>query len=333
MLMSDGTVEGSNLEAFFPQESIDEIFSWDGIVQIETYDAGIIGLRRDGRVVAVKNPNDPHYADYEYEDIVKSTQGWQKVKKLILSGGGLYALTYDGDILVPGKLIKPMFAEYQDWDYTQWSDLKDLISYGSPQGSGLFGLKRNGKILCRYSLIQGERETNLPKFEEEPRNVVAIDSSEFLFVCLKADGTVLVAGSEAYYDSFRKEIRDLSNVAQVLALNSSVAVRFDDGTVKVINCYDDYSALDTEEVSSWQDICQIYTNRYQLFALDKNGRVHVADNNEKIGNLDKSNIEGWKNIDEMTVYGTFYGESYMLAWQSNGTLLTEGLSGLPLFYP
>ena len=332
-LMSDGTVVGSNLEPFYPQESIDEINSWDNLIQIGAGDAGIIGLRRDGRVVAVRNPGDPHYADYEYEDVLQYTQGWRKVKKIVMAGSSFYALTYDGRVLVPGTLIEPMFAEYKDWDYTQWSELEDVIYYGSPQGHGLFGLKRNGRILCTNPLESGTNEMEpYLQFEEEAEDIVAIDSSQFLFTALKRDGTVLVAGSEAFSGAFRDEVRKLRDVVQVVAMNSEIAVRLSDDTVKVVNCYEDEYMDQSikEEVTYWKDIRQIYTNRYLLFGLDGNGRVHVAGNSEAVSYIDQGRIENWRDIVDLKVYGDFYGGSYVLAWQSDGTLLTEGLGELEL---
>lgn len=328
-LKSDGTVDSSNLESFFPQESIEEMNTWNDLIQLGVCDAGIIGLRRDGRIVAVKNPSDPHHADYEYEDILQYTRGWQKVKKIVMAGGSFYALTYDGKVLVPGTLIEPMYSEYKDWDYTQWSGLEDLIYYESPQGHGLFGLKRNGRIICADPL---EKTTNefepYRQFEGDAVDIVAIDSSQFLFTALKSNGTVLVAGSEAYSAAFRDEVRNLKDVVQVVAMNSSIAVRLSDGTVKVVNCYDEDN-MDQNimaEVSNWKGIRQIYTNRYQLFALTEDGKVHVAGNHAAVSNINKSQIEQWTDIVGMKVYGNFFGGSYVLAWQSNGTILTDGFS-------
>ena len=95
------------MEGYFPQQDIDELANWKNIVQIEVCEAGIIGLCRDGTVVVVKNPYDPHYADYEYEDIVEYTQKWKNVKKLVVGGYNFYALTYDGKVLIPGILKEP----------------------------------------------------------------------------------------------------------------------------------------------------------------------------------------------------------------------------------
>ena len=327
VLMSDGTVVGSNLESVFPQKSIEEINTWNDLIQIGVCGAGIIGLRRDGSVVAVKNPNDPHHADYEYEDILQYTRGWQRVKKIVMAGNSFYALTDDGRVLVPGTLIEPMFAEYKDWDYTQWSGLEDLIYYGSPQGHGLLGLKQNGRILCTDPLENTSNKSEVYRqFEGYAVDIVAVDSSQFLFTALKKNGTVLAAGSEAYSAAFRDEVRELKDVAQVVAMNSALAVRLSDGTVKVVNCYyEDYMDQDIKaEVSNWKGIRQIYTNRYQLFALTEDGQVLVAGNHATASNINKSQIEKWTDIVEMKVYGDFYGSSYVLAWQTNGTLLTDG---------
>lgn len=335
MLMSDGTVVGSNLDAFFPQKSIEEIYSWSDIVQVIACDAGIIGLRRDGSVVAVTNPHDSHLSDdYEYESVLQYTSEWQNVKKLVEAGGGFFALTYDGRVLVPGILKAPMFAEYKDWDYSQWSELEDLISYGSPQSHGLYGLKRDGSVICTEPLEGSLHHLIEPyyHFESKVDDIVAIDSSQFLFTALKRNGTVLAAGSEASNKAFRDEVRKLKNVTQVVAMNASVAVRLSNGTVKVINCYgEEYADQSmTTETPRWQNIRKIYTNRYLLFGLDGNGRVHVAGNSEAASYIDQGKIENWRDIVDLKVYGDFYGGSYVLAWQSDGTLLTEGLGELEL---
>ena len=196
----------------------------------------------------------------------------------------------------------------------------------------MFGLKSDGTILCKYPISNRQWPNSIYQNQlgGEPDHVVAIDSSEFVFTCLKSDGTVLVAGSETYYDEFRNKVSELSNVVQAVALDNSIVVRFADGSVRVLDCYEgDYDDEEVREimeaVAKWSNIKQIYTDHTQLFALDSAGRVHYAGKLSEYSNINPDHIELWRDIVNMRVRQSYDG-SYILAWQSNGTLLTEGLT-------
>lgn len=321
-LKADGTVEAEDLEYFFQPEEIEEILSWNNLKQIAGYGTGLAGLKNDGTVVfALMAGYEPKtWGDYEDSNIEQEIRSWENVSELI-EGNYLYALTEDGRILVPGQLRGPIYQGAEYWDYTKWTDLKKAIWFGGSGFDyihGLFGLCRDGTIQTQFN---GPGEHISDYFDYCPENVAEIDCASSMFAGLKKDGTVFAFGEEAGGEDFQKSIRELRDVLQITAMYSHLAVRLPDGTVKVISQYSN-DEMDAE-IANWAGIIDIQTDRHSLFALSDKGQVYVF-GNSTIVPVDKSTVSGWADVVKLKVR-----PGYILAWQSDGTILTAGIE-LPL---
>lgn len=310
-LLSDGTLKSAGLGSHFADSVLAQIFSWRDLAKIISTGSDLIGLKTDGTVVStIGLHSTPYPLDERFDP-----NTWTGVRDIAFSVEEYYGLTEDGRILVSNDLPDASFGGGQV--YLDWSGIREILPYAYPESRGLIALCEDGSV---------KRSSEYYAFTHMPRDAVAIASSGYVTACLNWDGTVFVAGPEVeFVNGFAEEADELRDVEQIAAANNALLCRLKDGTVAV--CDGDVLPQ-FASVSDWCDIVDIQLMNRHLVGLRTDGHVLLASCFER-DNSDTEITEalaGWEDIVRIRVHdGGEYFPSFVLGWQSDGTLLAAGI--------
>ena len=162
-----------------------EVEDWRDIVSVSAGQEHTVGLKSDGTVVAV---GDNGFGQCEVED-------WTDI--VSISAGSLYTvgLKSDGTVVAVGDNY---FGQYNVGDWT------DIIAISSARAcSSTVGLKSDGTVVAVGSNYYGQCEV------EDWTDIVAISIGQKHTVGLKSDGTIVVAGDN---DIVQREATSWSDI-------------------------------------------------------------------------------------------------------------------------
>ena len=315
-LMSDGTLRTVGLGRQFEDKVLREVFSWTDLVKVISTDFDLIGLRADGSVVSTMGLHE------RYEPLEErfNPNNWAGVKDIAFSVQEYYGLTEDGHILVSNDLPDASFGG--GLAYLDWSGVKEIAAYAYPESRGLIALCEDGTVL---------RASDFYAFNHTPTDGIAIASSGYIIACLNRDGTVFVAGpAVSMGETFAAHAEELHDVVQIAVANNALLCRLKDGSVAV--CAEDWEDH-FPDTADWKNMTDIRIMGMTLVGLRADGHVLTAHCFEG-QDYDKALCEelaAWQDIVRIKVHdGSEYFPSYVLGWQSDGTMLAAGidLSGL-----
>ncbi len=307
-LRFDGTVRTKGLEPYFDAQTIQAISNWAGLVQVGACAGGIAGLKEDGSVIFAPHKN---HSDYSSLPSDYNPGNWKNVEQLVPGVWDFSALSKNGMVLSSSYGEDSLVSTENG---QEWTKIKKLLYYAYPESEGLFGLKSDGTVVCTNTYYE---------FSEEPRNVVDIDSSGYLFACLKDDGSVLVKGVQVA-DELEEKVAQLHDAVQVTTGIFFVAARKNDGTVAVCTMGDAHVEL-FSPVNEWKNLIDIQAKGLTLIGLTKDGDVLVVgrEDDPGVGGYTaqvKQELRSWSQIVRIKSY-----YNYVLGWKSDGTIVAAGL--------
>lgn len=270
-LKSDGTVQITK-NTYFNDSVLPNVSSWNNIIQIDASDMHIIGLKKDGTVVASGGKNEKGECNVQdWKDIVQVCAGYQ------FSLG----LKSDGTVVVAGTLTFDRNNEILEWENIQKLIVNDSL---------VIGIDKYGKILStNYS--DGRKEVFQKAFENwtDIKDILVLGDVVF---GLKNDGSLVSAGEETdpYYIE-RTKIGHWKNIVQLAAGRNHVLGLKSDGTVLAAG-EKNFRNLGQLNVSGWKNIVEIAAGSYYSVGLKSDGTLVFAGDNEQ----GQGNIKGWKNI-------------------------------------
>ncbi len=267
---------------------------WDKVAVRATVSAGdwhMVGLKRDGTVVATGNNDDGQC----------NVSGWKDIVAVSAGGNHTVGLKRDGTVVATGK------NDYGQCNVSGW---KDIVAISA----GTFitvGLKKDGTIIATTDIgkiekivaIEGEGSYDVLGLKIdgavifhgvyagdvgrvcEWRDIAAISASWHHAVGLQKDGTVVATGWESQGQCNVSDWKDI--VAVSAGSNHTVGLK-KDGTVVATGWNKDGEC----NVSGWKDIVAITAGNWCTVGLKSDGTV-VAIGCNYFG---MCNVSDWKNI-------------------------------------
>lgn len=233
---SDGTVHTSGLEEEYSEAVLMEVDSWKDIVDIKRSYNGIMGLKSNGTVVFAGD-----------DERSKAVAEWKNVKAIDMSYGCLYGLKSDGTVLSLNYEIEP------NKKVSGWKNIKQIKATRCDAGEGFLALTKDGQILSAH---EGGEFTL--EWSGKNSDVVAIESSGWLHVGLKSDGTVICAGIDK--NVVAEEVDDWRNVKQLCPGDTRLLALTESGEVLAAGYID---GLDP--IYGWENVKRLYCSEYNAF--------------------------------------------------------------------
>lgn len=190
-------------------EIIEEIKSWKDIIFIDTTPISVVGVKRDGKVIAAA-PTSRALEEY--------VASWSNVKYISVSTTQIIGVTYDDDILVAFNELSSIFC-YRE-PYNDFVGAKKICA----GDYYVAGLMPDGKVKVRTIMLfkmpieyfdtltdeekikmHEKNQENLNKSYETINNVkdvIDIYSFEEYLIILQRDGTVLCVAEQAGEDGY-----------------------------------------------------------------------------------------------------------------------------------
>ena len=310
-ISGDGSVYLAAEGEYSQQMMIESILGWDNIDAISGNYYVAAGLRRDGTVVSNR------------EEQRQELAGWQGVTQIVTAYDHVIGLRADGTVLSSGH-------DWMDdgpgtdscitnghYDFSKWLNVKKLVSGGCAAGWIVLGLCSNGTVVDTTQSYLGEQPEEYD-WSGEARNVVDVVSSGWLHVALKADGTVICKGIDAWMR--RDALSQWRDIIQVVIVGESTVVGLKrDGTVVSTN---EEQALDA--AAGWHDINVLYGSEEYLVGLRADGTAaalctlyYEYGESDTQANANTLQIESWEDLQRMYVQG-----KTVIGWQADGTPLS-----------
>ena len=318
-LKSDGTVIASGLDRSFSLEDIDEINSWENIVDIVSCGDMIVGLKEDGTVEEIGLSNLAEYYT------VTSPDSWTDITKICIGyTHTIYGLKADGTVAVAGYMPEASdeYTQKQRNNIATWENVVDLDGTIYMAGDELIALCADGRVLDRDSYENlSEEQLEHTQYFGRPVKIndgISIQSGGWINTCLRADGTVAIWGYD--YDRLHKEVSQWTDVVQVYGGDTAVIALKSDGTVlRTHALLDEYHAA----LDSWTDITYLYHSDYDggyTFGVKNDGTVvlnwgwewEYKDDPDgyyySIFKEIQDTVQSWKNIETIEMeYGAVIG--------------------------
>lgn len=187
-----------------PSDKASHVKDWTDIVAINIGTNPIVGLKSDGTVVISANSYDLPMYEQKWQDIVAIAAGESHVA----------GLKSDGTVVAVGK------NKHGQLEVSSWTDIVAI----SAQDDRTIGLQSNGRVVAVGEGIWDECKVT------DWTDIVAISAGKNSTVGLKSDGTVMYTGDKS---SSMKEVENWQNIIAINAGCNCIIGLQDDGTVKV----------------------------------------------------------------------------------------------------
>lgn len=232
-------------------------YDWKNITAVTAGGAHTMGLKSDGTVVTVGDDTDGMYETSEWKDIVAVATG----------SSHMVGLKSDGTVVAVG------YNTNGRCDTSEWKEIV-AVAVGS---SHIVGLKSNGTVVAVGDNTYGQCNTS------DWKDIVTIAAGINHTVGLKSDGTVVAVGHNTDGVCDTSEWKDI--VAIAAGIDHTVGLK-SDGTVVVMG-YNTYGQCDT---SDWKDVVAVAAGSFHTVGLKSDGMVVTVGRNSE-GQCDTGN---WK---------------------------------------
>jgi hypothetical protein len=292
-LRKDGTVVIEHDQNYENEEEVYSLVeSWSGIVAVSSASYRVVGVKKDGTVVAALPHKSIETAEEDERDLDiyrrniyidlsqitilhghltdynKHLSEWRDIVSVELCDEKTIGLKKNGTAIGYGNPDK--YFDRNDHVYVnieetiqEWSDIVVI----SASDTHVLGLEKDGTVVA----------TSPGLFVEscdvsEWRDIVAIAAGYGFSVGLKSDGTVTTVGK------YFPHVYELRDIIAVKAVDDVIVALKKDGTVfaverdRVPDCQ--FNSL----LSKWKDIVAISTGYYSIAGLRKDGTVVAVSN-------------------------------------------------------
>lgn len=207
-----------------------DVSDWHNIKSISLHETTLLGLKKDGTVIAV--PEEVNECVSDWEDITDISAGYLYCAGVRKDGRVIYATCFpDSD---------SMLINDESWT--------DIVSVDFIAG-GLIGLKSDGTVVLFY----GDNE--IPSGMEKVQNwtdITALSANHLIIAGLKNDGTVVAVARRSKsngLDGF--DVSDWSDIIEVSVTPRGLIGLKKDGTI----VYEGIIREETEEeISQWTNL-------------------------------------------------------------------------------
>lgn len=249
-----------------------DVKNWDNIIDIVATGNTTIGLKKDGTVIAT-GANDEGQCDVEdWEDITYIASSWDCT----------VGIRENGTVVATGD------NSHGQCDVDGW----DNIIKAYPGDMYTIGLRKDGTVTITD--IENINMSRMNSYLECILNIyedvqtwndiidITVGGGAFPFVVgLKNDGTVAVAG----YNEYGNTVNNWTDIVAISAQPACCVGLKSDGTV-VAAGYNEYGECN---VSDWDDIVAVFAGNFYTVGLKDDGTVVATGDNE----YGQCNIEDW----------------------------------------
>lgn len=262
-----------------------EVSSWTDMIAVSAGDHFTAGLKKDGTVVVTGDTSHGQTAVSDWTNIVAISAG----------GAHVVGLKADGTVVAAGD------NTFGQLNVDYWQDIVS-ISAGAQH---TVGLKSDGTVVSAGSDSNGQSEVY------GMQNIVSVSAGAHYTMGLKSDGTVVLAGLFST-DAPNAAVKEWKNVVAISVGEYTMVSITSDGILQKETAYY-YQQLKRE--SAWNEITSISTGWYQNLGLKSNGTVVSSGSNEQ----GESNVYDWNDM--VQVAG---GKFFTVGVKSDGTVKTAG---------
>ena len=271
-LKSDGTVLVTK-SSYISKEYQPDTSKWKNIVQISAGDMHILGLKKDGTVVA-SGGNDRGQSN---------VSGWKDIVQVCTGYNTSLGLKSDGTVVSAG--LEDSLRE----ELAGWKNIKKLIA---AESSSVIGIDNDGGIHFAGYMGSSDYEDTFIKAFATWTDIVDIILLGPVAVGLRTDGTLVTVGEEtdSYYVD-RTKLSNWKNIVQISSgLNHVIGLKAD-GTVVGVGT-PKFRNFGQYNVGKWRNIREIAAGEYFSVGLQDNGKlVFTGENPDGQGN-----VTTWKNL-------------------------------------
>lgn len=280
-----------------------DIEKWRDITSISIASEHIVGLKKDGTVIArghrdyspiyyLKN-GETWIRNFKICDYGQSNvENWTNIIDIFACTKHTIGLRKDGTVVAAGD------NSYGQCNVEDWTDIADIYALSDCT----IGLKKDGTVVATGDNSYGQY--NVGDWTDITNIYVSYDFT----IGLRKDGTVVATGNNKYGQCNTENWKD------VVAISASEICTIglkSDGTVVGAGYYN-------KEIENWKDIVAIDCSDAQIIGLKKDGTVVTTGNNGH----EKHNTYSAKNVVAIATAGNI---SYMQ--QKDGTVIESGFYG------
>ena len=246
--------------------------------------------------------------------MISAVKAWKNVIAIECRSNYLYGLRSDGTV----------YSVSEDGEVhptvSKWENVRYITSYVCGSGEAVLGISKDNVVLHPYLSNYLEKD----QWNGENKNIVAIDSSGWLNLALKADGTVICSGEDRRL--VEDEISMWRNIKQVCAGDSMALGLKEDGTVVTAG----YLPW-LKELENWYGIEELYlANENNLVAgIKSDGSLIVAKKPEDYNGDDNYKILGRHSNNKVTEVGYIHNHgnsSKLIGFEEDGAFFIWELS-------
>lgn len=272
-LKNDGTVLATK-NTYTKKELLPNTSKWKDIVQISAGDSHLLGLKKDGKVVATGGRND---------NGENNVSKWTEIVQVCAGYDFSLGLKRDGTVVSAGLDDSEMD------ELTRWKNIKKLIV---AESASIIGIDNDGVIHFTGYAGNGSYRDTFKRAFSTWTDIVDIVLLGPVAVGLRTDGTLVTVGEEtdSYYID-RTKLSNWKNIVQLSSGRNHVIGLKADGTVVGVGT-PEFRNYGQYNVGKWKNIRQIAAGDYYSVGLQSNGKlVFTGENSEGQGN-----VSTWKDI-------------------------------------
>lgn len=233
-----------------------DVSKWKDIIAVSAGNNFTAGLKKDGTVVAV--------GDNSFGQC--NVSSWKNIVSISAGEMNLLGLKRDGTVVIAGDA--PSDNKISDW--------KDIVAI-SAGNDFIAGLKRDGTVVTEGN--------NTEMKTSDWKDIVAISTGYLSMIGLKKDGTVVIAGDNILGDDYASKWKDI--IAISMSSTQAIGLKKDGTVVATSN-----TILGNINVSGWKDIADVSAGDKYVTGLRKDGTILIAASNKK----EQYNVSDWKDI-------------------------------------
>ena len=252
----------------FMDTDLSAVNNWSNIISISSNGSTVVGLKKDGTVVATGSDSTNQL------DVSR----WNNIIKIFSGGMGTFGLKKDGTVVATEYIAST--SDWRKYNYGQnnVSEWEDIV-YISAEFFHTVGLKADGTVVA-----VGKKDELGRCDVEEWKDIVYIATDSVATYGVRADGTVVTTKCGTNVSSWK-------NIKSISVGDYHIVGLKQDGTVIAYGS----SVADNGElnVSGWRNIVSVYAGEKYTLALTKEGEIIAIGLNHVDGRL---NANGWSNI-------------------------------------
>lgn len=261
LLREDGTVRGRLMNSADAAQVEKQVAKWKNVIAVEAGYGEIIGLRKDGTVVAAYSRSRPEY---------RGVSSWKDLVSITISRSSsshLVGICRDGTVLAAGHEVLYQSETYQypirkACDVFGWRDIR-AVACGQYY---TMGLKKDGTVV-----VTGDNDVARAKGGISLwRDIVSVAGGDRHAVGLKKDGTVEAVGWNGLGQG---EVSDWTDIISVACGPNHTAGLKRDGTVVAVG----QNECGQCNVSDWKNVITIIARENCTVGICSNGSVVRTD--------------------------------------------------------